>query len=666
MTRLRPTQQVRALQKETRVPSEDPVFINIAPLLPDHVDNIVEDLVHLWDEKAISAVAFCCTLVPEGHPPHDKAARLAELFARYRDALAPSGLPTGILLQATMGHGWKPDEEARFQRLVFQNGKEPYIFCPLDPGFQTYVFDAVRTLAGKRPDFMMLDDDTRMITGRDGCFCPHHLAEFNQRHGTTRTREELVREIYAKEEVARSYDEFLCESMVRLARTVRRALDTVAPAMPCSFCLCAEDVRHAPAMTRALAAPGDTPMVRINHGLYNQDSPRAFPGWRLKTAQQRTWLPTGFVVLAEPDTCPQNRYSTSAAFLHAHVTWSLLEGLHGAKLWITRMSDFEPYSGTAYREVLCRHAEYYRELVRLRPKWISACCPLPPEAPFNFPFGAFASQPSRNWGRDVFGRMGIPYHHGVAAPDLPALLTRTEVDGLDDETLRRVLSGRVLLDGGAAIALTDRGLSSWTGVDARPWTQPAVTFEAWNTRRIISSAASFADLRPMKSGCEVLSTLFHAPYALSPKADEVGPGVLRWTNEAGGTVITLAACVTAPRDGFAHFNLLCEGRKSQFLSLLSRLDALPAYVPGDAEVMLNVGRLPDDGYLVAGLNIGLDALHCIPLEGSVVSDGCRIELLTPEGGWQGVRIRREGSVAMLNHPVAACTPFVLRIFPCKE
>ena len=42
------------------------------------------------------------TLVPEGNPAVDKASILGEHFTAFREALADSGMPVGILLQATM------------------------------------------------------------------------------------------------------------------------------------------------------------------------------------------------------------------------------------------------------------------------------------------------------------------------------------------------------------------------------------------------------------------------------------------------------------------------------------------------------------------------------------------------------------------------------------
>ena len=50
-------------------------WINIAPLLPDHAEEIAADQRWLVSNTPIDSVAFVCTLVPEGEPVFDKADR---------------------------------------------------------------------------------------------------------------------------------------------------------------------------------------------------------------------------------------------------------------------------------------------------------------------------------------------------------------------------------------------------------------------------------------------------------------------------------------------------------------------------------------------------------------------------------------------------------------
>ncbi len=52
-------------------------WVNVAPLIGAHEEELAADIRRLRRETAMDSVAFICTLVPEGDPPFDKAAVLA-------------------------------------------------------------------------------------------------------------------------------------------------------------------------------------------------------------------------------------------------------------------------------------------------------------------------------------------------------------------------------------------------------------------------------------------------------------------------------------------------------------------------------------------------------------------------------------------------------------
>ena len=55
----------------------------------------------------ITMPLFCMTLTPEGDPVWDKAEKMCKIYAKYRDALDKEGVPSGILVQASLGHGYE-------------------------------------------------------------------------------------------------------------------------------------------------------------------------------------------------------------------------------------------------------------------------------------------------------------------------------------------------------------------------------------------------------------------------------------------------------------------------------------------------------------------------------------------------------------------------------
>ena len=411
--------------------SDFPRFPVIVPSLEDHAEDIAVDLRWLASETVVDAAALRASIQPSGDSPEDRAAGYVRVFRLLRDAVGPDGSPLGVLLQSTMGHGSEPPNSAPFGRIVTSWGESRYIFCPLDDAFLAYLKTQVGALAAERPSFFLLDDDTRLRTHRDACYCSLHLAEFSRRTGREwRDRETLVAALAADAALAAQWEALRLDTVARLARVVREAFDEVDSSIPGAFCCCEGDVGDAMPLARILAAPGQRPVVRLNNGRYLHDGNRDLPAQLLRTEGQRLALPpdADALLLDEPDTYPHNRYSVSAANFHLHVSLGLLSGCGGAKLWLSRTRVWEPASGEAYRRIFVRNTGFYRELLKLagRPEvgpyretdhpevgphqrgivWDGLRIPLTPPV-----VGAGPATPPEglDWGTSLLGRMGIPY-----------------------------------------------------------------------------------------------------------------------------------------------------------------------------------------------------------------------------------------------------------------
>ncbi|MDR0932549.1 MAG: hypothetical protein LBM70_05950 [Victivallales bacterium] len=153
-------------------------YINIAPMFMDHKTEVCKDIAQLYKQGIITENAFMMKLNPQGTPPVDLVTEAAKNFTEMRTELRKySDVPQGILVQASIGHGyWQdtPPEDFTCMETIApeQNNSLKYIVCPYDDDFRTYFKDMARKLSQLKPDFLLIDDDYRIITGRFGCFCP--------------------------------------------------------------------------------------------------------------------------------------------------------------------------------------------------------------------------------------------------------------------------------------------------------------------------------------------------------------------------------------------------------------------------------------------------------------------------------------------------------------
>ena len=346
--------------------------LSIMPLDADHVDEVSEDIIEQERRGVFSHALFMMKFNPEGTPAADKATSWCKRYDRFRQRLDRAGAKHGVLVQATLGHIVVPSAPYPFQPSVFlETGEERVVTCcPMDPAFREYIRDQFRILAEHSPSIVMLDDDLGLLyKPTKGCGCKYHMAEFNRRAGTDMTREQLWQHTQGKSDEDRYYTDIYVgvhrDGLVDCVKAMRRGLDDVDPHIQgvVSGIYTSTYCEFSDLTAEAFAGEGNPRVIRLNGGPYSNSI--AHGGARFFTNNiyraailKETTKHKVDVFLAETDTCPQNRYSTSAALLHSHFTASILEGATGAKHWITRLSCYEPNSGRAYREKLAKYHKF--------------------------------------------------------------------------------------------------------------------------------------------------------------------------------------------------------------------------------------------------------------------------------------------------------------------
>ena len=91
---------------------------SIMPLDVKHIDEICNDIKEQYENGVADYALFQMTLVPEGNPPSNKAEILCQRFAKFQARLKEMGLDCGILVQASVGHGWVLGEMFPYQAHV--------------------------------------------------------------------------------------------------------------------------------------------------------------------------------------------------------------------------------------------------------------------------------------------------------------------------------------------------------------------------------------------------------------------------------------------------------------------------------------------------------------------------------------------------------------------
>jgi hypothetical protein len=130
----------------------------------------------------------------------------------------------------------------------------------------------MEVMASHHPDLIMVDDDFRMLTGRGGCACPLHLAEFHRRSGTAKTREEIYAHAIGDSEEDEKYRNLFVETqidgLIGAAMAMREGIDRVDPTLPGAFCCCSHHYTYEGAFEIASILAGkDNPVcIRINNG----------------------------------------------------------------------------------------------------------------------------------------------------------------------------------------------------------------------------------------------------------------------------------------------------------------------------------------------------------------------------------------------------------------
>ena len=387
----------------------------------------------------------------------------------------------------------------------------------------------------------------------------------------------------ANEPLRRTFAETQKASLVAFAQAIRRAIDSVDPTI--RTCLCQSyrvdfDGDTTEAIARALAG-GTRPAVRIYGAKYNNENNAVkLPQTLAHTAWSAAMLPKDIELIHESDPYPHNRFFSAASFLGSEIACAFMCGVSDSYLYCSQYLD-DPFEDGGYADWFSRNRRRLETVRDFRAK--------------ARPVGVHVSfDPKEHYlvrevvsGRKIdfladgtyfLGKLGFPY---APVGGEATLLSVQSIDQMDDDGIRRALSGGVLLDGAAALALSARGFNGLIGVDPERVDRLPVTSE-----RILPKSG--CRRRGKKVNCwlldpvggveaNVLLRLKPLPGAevwaeyVGPDDDTVAPSITVFENVLGGRVAVLSQGLSGNRSSsiysprkqelFVHlFDWLSQGR----------------------------------------------------------------------------------------------------------
>ncbi len=623
-----------------------PFFVSIIPHFPGEEAYLARLIKDRYKQTGIEKYAMSFPLHPQGDDIYDKVKIQKETFRRLKALLADEkGIALGILFQTTLGHGgyWNlaPQCGIEADKIIKADGTETHRCCPLDERFLDYIRKCVTTLCEEGPAFTLGDDDMRMFDGT--CYCDRHVKMISEMMGKAYTREELAAEIAnaaPHAPVLTAFENAQIKAMEKLSVAMREAIDSVDPAISCGCCIVSTRYDYAEMETRVLA--GNTaPFLRISNALYLESSAKD-ETWRnsatgFQVVNARKW---GFTLLDESDTCPHNRYSKTARTMHLHITSGLLAGLDGGKLWLDQGAYPLREVSHPYEKILGENQYFYRQILNISKTWTpaGAVIHVPALEREPHPEKGMTFTHCGDWNYCCFGKMGYPVHfEETTFKGGISLLSGAQIDYYTDDELHAMLSGAALIDGPAAVKLTERGFAGMMGAEAvnTPPKGNGEILKSCGTKMGFLAANATPTLKALP-GAEVLSEVYFCQY----KGDEVRttmPGSTFFTNAAGGKVIVSAMNIKE----WHYMHVLNPGRKIQYTQFLNRLGGVPCYIPELQDARISCGTLPDGSMVCALFNYSYD-----PLKVSLVCEKVpsAMKRLTSYGLWEDIAFQYKNGV----------------------
>ena len=594
-------------------------------------------------------------------PTLEEAEARVEVLRPAVQRLRSAGLLTSINMWTTIGHAdIGRDERQRFcwQFMVGDDGAESHACpCPLDPTWKSYVAKLYGLFAQLEPEIIYFDDDFRYHNHRPvtwGCFCPLHLAEMARRTGKHFSREELVERILIAEpqptEERTQWLQLCGDSILEATRLVAEAVKESSPKTHMGLMCSNPDVHAAEGrrwldMVDAMSVSGHQPVLRPSIGSYSEDTYRDVARNLGTMRKLQLLLGSKMRFTPELENYPFTRFSKSVRLTRLQIALSMLLASPDVTLDIHSFDETRFDYDTAIDGMLRNSVGYFSGVAT----WAAECGK---ERGLQILWdGRFPMHRKVNGNRMIDlpapecweGVMDLLGFATTFHPDEVKLASRSYLEERSEEEIRKVLNGKVLMDGDAVTLLVKRGFGQEIGVKSCEPVEGANYEEMTNghfagkflNRDETSAEAYKYRLDPVAEAI-VVSEMFGPARSFSV------PGMTLFENASGGRVGLI------PQNGSRGDLYMLDFRGWKRQAVLKRMlewinkGPLPLFVE-DAPNVCPFRRDGEKAVLVGIANLSVDPLPHVsfrmarPFEGEP-----RIEYLTPEG--KCVQLKVQGTM----------------------
>ena len=549
----------------------------------------------------------------KGMAPVSEYEKMGRDILRIQAAVADEGVELGFWCTPTLKSGDGPG----FEHITGTDGSVCKLSgCPLDPVWRKLFLDrleAVMRTCGLK--VMILEDDfqlTHHYQVHDGCLCKWHRAEFERRtgHPYADTPEDRT----AMQTMRR-------DTLTDMAASIRRRMDAIDPTIRIG--LCQPGGNHVNGemtqpVTLALAGPNTRPFVRLCGTGYGSDDPFSIIHGLADLGNFCANLPPNVELIHETDSYPHNGFFMSARKHYSLLAGAVVLGCTGS-LFIGAQNLEQPLEDMRYI------AKYGRERKRL--------CAFKDAITDSQWIGYQVAMSGGNLWREVLGRLGIPCK---TVPGSARLLCAGEIDAMSDAELEACLSGRVVLDGGAAQSAANRGYADWLGVDVRPnnvfnfCAERIEAAEVPGPRRMYNSG--FAPAGP--EGCVCLHLTLHKgarmwSSLLDPDQQVLQAAMTSFDNAHGGRVGVITYDLRHTRSS----SIFCY-RKQRLMGVFLEYIAcvpMPMRVV-DSPNVFTIARAKENELFACLINLSSDTVEDLKLHFADTPE--EVSVLDEKGQWQ--------------------------------